>query len=216
VRSRQPGAEVPPVFSNANIAAADMGGAVELVSYMYGPGFLGRRLIDGLTEPTWRVTETLAEETMFPHEITISFFDRLPAIIGSVVIVLPEEVHAAPKDVEVWTSAEDPENGYTKVASKTLAQKPGEHTIPIPDVEAKFVRLRITSGYWDTIEIAEMRVIESGRRGYVPLFERAPLVKYWKGSPREAAQRGLDWIQQAAAVWAREAKCFGCHVQIRC
>ena len=45
VCSRQPGAEAPPVISNANIAAADMGGRVELVSYMYGPGFIGRRLI---------------------------------------------------------------------------------------------------------------------------------------------------------------------------
>jgi hypothetical protein len=44
-----------------------MGGAVELVSYMYGPGFIGRRLIDGLNEPTWSVTETPAEETMFPR-----------------------------------------------------------------------------------------------------------------------------------------------------
>jgi hypothetical protein len=35
----------------------------------------------------------------------------------------------------------------------------------------------------------------------------------WKGSPREAAQRGLDWLQQAAPDWAAKTGCFGCHVQ---
>ena len=198
--------------ANVNIAAADMGGRVELVSYMYGPGFLGRRLIDGLNNPTWQVNATLPEQAMFPHEIIISFFDRQPATVGSVVIVLGEDVHAAPKDVEIWTSPHDLENGYTRVATKTLEAKVGEQAITFPDVEAKFVKLRITSGYWDTIDMAEVRVIESTRRGYIPLFTRAPMVQRWKGSPHEAAQRGLDWLQQSAVEWARDAKCFGCHV----
>ena len=51
------------------------------------------------------------------------------------------------------------------------------------------------------LEIAEVRVIEGTRPGYTPLFVRAPTVKFWKGSPREAAQRGLDWLQHAAPVW---------------
>ncbi len=48
----------------------------------------------------------------------------------------------------------------------------------------------------------------------MPLFVRAPTVKFWKGSPREAAQRGLDWLQHAAPVWPiGKGLCFGCHVQ---
>ena len=35
----------------------------------------------------------------------------------------------------------------------------------------------------------------------------------WKGSPREAAQRGLDWLQHAAPAWVAKQPCFGCHVQ---
>ncbi len=42
---------------------------------------------------------------------------------------------------------------------------------------------------------------------------RAPIVKHWKGSPREGAQRGLDWLQQAGPVWIKTNGCFGCHVQ---
>jgi hypothetical protein len=191
-----------------------MGGAVELVSNMYGPGFIGRRLIDGLLDPTWKVQEKLADESTYPFDIVLSFFERQPATIESVVIVLPEDVTMAPKDVEVWMSPTDLHDGYTKVAVQTLAARPGEHAIAIPNVEAKFVKLRITSSYLeDIIEIAEVRVVESSQQGHVPLFTRAPAVKYWKGSPREAAQRGLDWLQQAAPVWTRESNCFGCHVQ---
>jgi hypothetical protein len=63
------------------------------------------------------------------------------------------------------------------------------------------------------VELAEVRVLESAREGYVPLLTRAPAVKRWKGSPREAAQRGLDWLQQSAVDWAGHHQCFGCHAQ---
>jgi len=38
-----------------NLAAADMGGAVEEITGSFGPGFTGRRLVDGPDAPTWRV-----------------------------------------------------------------------------------------------------------------------------------------------------------------
>src|SRR5688572_9440640 len=36
-----------------------------------------------------------------------------------------------------------------------------------------------------------------------------------KGDPkaRDAAQRGLDWLGQAARTWQDGHKCYGCHVQ---
>ena len=107
----QPGSEGSKPAAAANLAAADMGGAVESVSNMYGPGFTGRRLIDGLLDPTWKVTEKLADESMYPHDIVISFFERQPATIESVVLVLAEDVTMAPKDVEVWTSPNDLQDG---------------------------------------------------------------------------------------------------------
>jgi hypothetical protein len=63
------------------------------------------------------------------------------------------------------------------------------------------------------LEIAEVRVLEAARDGYVPLFTRAPGARLWNGSPREGAQRGLDWLQQTAVDWHRESTCAGCHVQ---
>ena len=70
---------------------------------------------------------------------------------------------------------------------------PGEHPVQFPARQARYVRLRVLSGESPRmVEVAELRVLEAARAGYVPLFTRAPDVKRWKGSPREAAQRGLD------------------------
>ena len=187
----------------------------------FGPGFTGRRLIDGLLEPTWKwvYAETpitgswVGQQVPYPQEATISFFERHSAVIKGVTIVLPDPATLAPKDIEIWTSMELADGRFTRAAATTLEAKPGEQTISFEPVEAKFVKLRILSGPELDLEVAEVRVIEGMRQGYTPLFVRAPAVKVWKGSPREAAQRGLDWLQQAAPAWVAVHPCFGCHVQ---
>jgi hypothetical protein len=243
--SATPAADAPKPIPDANLAAADMGGAVEeLTAYFgpgwkpyfrytpdgrtgeepvstFGPGFTGQRLIDGLLEPTWKwvyakapiTGEWTAQKVPYPQEATFSFFERHPALIKGVTIVLPDPATLAPKDVEIWTSMELADNRFTRVAAKTIEAKPGEQTVSFDPVEAKFVKLRIVSGPESDVEIAEVRVIEGTRQGYTPLFVRAPAVKFWKGSPREAAQRGLDWLQIAAPAWVANNNCFGCHVQ---
>ncbi len=205
---------VPPPAEHQNLALADMGGAVEELTGNYGPGFTGRRFIDGLLEPTWLWSEWW-KEVPYPQEVVISFFERQSALIEGLIIVLPKDAASAPKGVEVWTSMKSPSEDFGRVATATLAPKPGEQTVTFSPVEARFVKLRVLSGAKkDVLEIAEVRVIESARSGYTPLFVRAPTVKLWKGSPREAAQRGLDWLQHAAPVWPEgKGLCFGCHVQ---
>jgi hypothetical protein len=199
---------------DANVAAADMGGAVEELTGNYGPGFTGRLLIDGQLKPTWKLDATASEEKVpYPQEAVFSFYERNPALIRAVAISIPNPSFA-PKDVEVWTSMDAASDRYTRVSAVALAAKTGEQSISFTPVDAKFVKLRIVSGVTDNgLEIAEIKVIEASRSGYTPLFARAPFVKFWKGSPREAAQRGLDWLQQAAPTWAQHHKCFGCHVQ---
>jgi hypothetical protein len=207
-------AETPP--EEINLAAADMGGAVEELTDNYGPGFTGRRLIDGLLEPTWELKfETNPPPAVkFPREAVISFFEREPAWIEAVTIVLPADPASAPKDIEIWTSMTNPHENFSRVATAKLEPKPGAQTVEFDAVEAKFVKLRVLSGAVpEGIEIAEVRVLESDKRNYTPLFTRAPLAHKWKGSPREGAQRGLDWLQQAGMGWIRYNGCFGCHVQ---
>src|SRR6266850_3047956 len=198
---------IPPP-PNANVAAADMGGAVEELTGNYGPGLTGRRLIDGLTDPSWQWSEWW-KEVPYPQEAVISFYERQPALIKALTIALPASAPTtapatepapmpAPKDIEVWTSMGNAPEGFSKVAAATLEAKAGEQSVTFSPVEARFVKLRVLSGaVKDVLEIAEVRVIEAERSGYTPLFVREPRVKDWKGSPREAAQRGLDWLQHA-------------------
>jgi hypothetical protein len=44
----------PATLTDVNLVAADMGGAVEELKEFLSPGMAGRRLLDGLSEPTWR------------------------------------------------------------------------------------------------------------------------------------------------------------------
>ncbi|MGB5133017.1 MAG: hypothetical protein WBO00_10400, partial [Steroidobacteraceae bacterium] len=233
------GADAPATLTKVNLAATEVGGGIEEITGFVGPGFTGRRLLDGRTAPTWKrdwyseiAAERKKEEGVFrtvdgpaekpprlegpayPVEIVFSFFDRQPALVGAVTIVLPAAPAPLPKDVEIWTSPESATEGFEKVAEKSLAAQPAEQTLSFPAREARYVKLRILSGTSETdFEIAEVRVLESARAGYVPLFTRAKDVKRWKGSPREAAQRGLEWLQQAAVNWNDYSPCFGCHVQ---
>ena len=222
--------EPPATLTDVNLVAANMGGAVEELTEFYGPGLRGRRLIDGLLDPTWRAPDNWwpggmynqSYWTKYPQEVLFSFYERKPALVGALTFILPaaptvtvEDSSTAPAQVEVWTAMDSAPAHFTRVASDTLDPKSTEQTVTFPAVQARFVKLRLLSGATArVVEIAEVRVLESAREGYVPLFDREPRVKFWKGSPRAAAQRGLDWLQQSAVNWAPPPDgCFGCHVQ---
>ncbi len=224
-----PEPEAPATLTDVNLAAADVGGAVEELTGFYGPGLMGNRLIDGRLDSTWFAPADWSPYgmyskiywTKYPQDIVFSFYERQPALIGAIAITPPdaptvkvEDVSTAPAGVEVWTSMDSAPERFTRVVTATLEAKPGEQTITFPATEARFVKLRLLSGVSGrVVEIAEVRVLESVREGYEPLFNRAPGVKLWKGSPREAAQRGLEWLQQSAVDWSTGHQCFGCHVQ---
>src|SRR5689334_121650 len=199
-----------PAFADVNVAAADMGGDVESLTDVYGPGPTGRRLIDGALTPAWRTTAPVT----YPHEATISFYEREPALVQSVAIDLPSNAAFAPKDVEIWTSTDLADEKFVKAAAQTLKAQSGTQLISFSPIEARFIKLRVLSGFSPAgLEIAEVRVLEGVRAGYTPLFARQPGAAQWKGSPREAAQRGLEWLQTSAAAWTDEHNCYGCHVQ---
>jgi hypothetical protein len=209
-----PVADPAAPIEKVNLAAADLGGAVEEVTASYGPGFTGLRFIDGLDVPAWKAETSPPVEVPYPQEVVISFFEREPAIVDAVQVVLPQPATSAPKDVEVWTSMASSTEHFSRKAIATLEAKAGVQVIDFDPVEARYVKFVARSGFSPhALEITELRVLESRQPGYTPLFTRAPLVTHWKGSPREAAQRGLDWLQQAAPVWIKKNNCFGCHVQ---
>ena len=187
-----------------------MGGQIEEQTGAYGAGYFGRRLIDGKLEPAWNPVRPFT----YPVDVVLSFFHREPALVSAVTITLDAYVNLAPKDVEIWTSPDSPIDHFTKAAAQSLEAKEGDQTIKFDPVECRYVKLRILSGASPTnIEIAEVRVTEASRAGYVALAARNPDVATWPRSPRQAAQLGLDWLQQSAVDWQADRKCFGCHVQ---
>ena len=233
-KAEQPAAtatpEPPATLTDVNLVAAGMGGAIEELTGFYGPGLRGRRLIDGRLTPTWRAPDDWWPGgmydslywTKYPQDIVFSFYERKPALIGGVKLVLPgaptvqvEDSSTAPAKVEVWTAMDQAPERFARVAASTIDARTTEQTVSFPATQARFVKLRLLSGATArVVEIAEVRILESSRSGYVPLFDREPRVKFWNRSPREAAQRGLDWLQQSAVDWAPQHDgCFGCHVQ---
>src|SRR5688572_31995376 len=99
--------------------------------------------------------------------MVFSFFGRRPALVGALSIVLPQqstaelpnETSAAPKDVEVWISTKSPTEAFIQVATATIEPVPGERKIEFDAVEARYVKLRIVSGYSPKeLELSEVRV----------------------------------------------------------
>jgi hypothetical protein len=218
-------ANLPATLTDVDLAAEDAGGLIESLS-----GNLieltRHRLIDGAKNPSWKTPRTFTwnseDWVKFPCDVVFSFFDRQSALVGAVTIVLPEVSSAeapedkvdAPKAVEVWLASENSAQAYRKVAEASIEATAGDHQMTFPATEAKFVKLRVVSGYSNKeLEIAEVRILEAARLGYVALAARAPELKFWKGSPRQAAERGLAWLQLAAVDWSRTNRCAGCHVQ---
>src|SRR5215831_4984216 len=202
-------AEVVPPFvpQKDNIVASDRGGVIEDITNEYGPGYTGNLLIDGKTDTVWKPSSSA-----LPQEIVFSFFNRQPAMVGSVLITAPAA--DAPKDVEVWTSTTSPGDGFQKVAAKTLASSGRDQAITFDPIQANYVKLRVLSGYQPAgVEIQEVQIVEAQQPDYTPLATLHPDMAVWKRSPRHAAQRGIEWLQAATMEWQSRNNCFGCHVQ---
>jgi outer membrane protein OmpA-like peptidoglycan-associated protein len=204
-------AEIVPPFApqQGNIAASAIGGDIESITGDCGPGANGNLLIDGSADPTWEPSGALT----FPREIVLSFFNREPVRLRSVVLTAPSGT-SAPKDVEVWVSTSSPSEGFQKIAGLTFPPTAGDHVISFDPVEARFLKLTILSAQGPNLKIGEIQAVEAERSpDYMPLAVRNPDMAAWKTGPRHAAQRGIEWLQTAAVAWQHANNCFGCHVQ---
>ena len=224
-------------LTDVNVALDENGGAIESISgtvdpstQFYGTGFNGRRLIDGQTEPTW-AGDPASDPLDPPHqpvipgiplEIVLSFYRHQTVLVGAVAITPGKDLTRAPKDVEIWVSNASPSDGFQKVGGGTLPPDSSDHQITFPPVEARYLKIRVLSNQQigmdgkatkPTLEIAEIRLLEARGAGYVSIRDRNPDLPEWKGSPRYAAQHGIEWLQPAAVAWQKTNNCFGCHSQ---
>jgi hypothetical protein len=172
----------------ANLALEDRGGHVDQVTGAAGPGYLGLRLIDGAAEPAW----TAVTPTVYPQEITFSFYERQSALVGAVAIDSAEP-SIAPLEVEVSTAA-DPLSPFTPVARQQLTGGVPHQKISFAPVEARAVKLRVVSGQSkDRLGLAEVR---SWRR-HAPVHRRHPRVSLNgepEGQPARSRANGTDWL----------------------
>lgn len=227
-------------LTDVNVALDENGGAIESISGIWvtrdpskgavptqfcGVGLNGRRLIDGRMEPSWAGDTSGAQDYVVPGiplEIVLSFYRHQTALVGTVVITPGKDLTRAPKDVEIWVSKSSPTDGFLQTGSGTFPSNLGDQKIIFSPAEARYLKVRVLSNqqggtdYYTgkpTVEIAEIQVFEAGHRGYVSIRDRNPDLASWKGSPRYAAQRGIDWIQPAAHGWSYYNNCYGCHIQ---
>lgn len=224
-------------LTDVNVALDENGGDIESMTgtvdpttRFYGTGFNGRRLIDGRTEPSW-AGDPEQDPVNPPHrpvvpgiplEIVLSFYRHQTVLVGAVVFTPGKDLTRAPKDVEIWVSNASPSDGFQKGGSGTLPPGPADHQVAFSPVEGRYLKIRVLSNQQGgidartqkpTLEIAEIRVLEARRAGYVSIRDRNPDLPNWKGSPRYAAQRGIEWLQPAAIAWQQQHSCFGCHIQ---
>ncbi len=201
----------------------------DVPSQFCGGGVNGHRLIDGRTELIW-AGDPQNDPVDLPHpvmvpavpvEIVLSFYRHQTALVGAVVITPGKNQARAPKDVEIWASNTSPSEGFQNVGGGTFPADLDDHKITFSPVEARYLKVRVLSNQGGvdsgsskpTVEIAELQVLEVRRKGYVSIRDRNPDLPDWKGSPRYAAQHGIDWLQPAAVGWGMKQDCFGCHIQ---
>jgi outer membrane protein OmpA-like peptidoglycan-associated protein len=196
------------VPSGANIAALATGGEIESINDAYGPGHLGRLLLDGSPATVW----TPDGDNVYPHDVVFSFYKRDTALVSALVLN-PASDGWGPKMVEVWTATDSANGAFTKAAVADVTDTLPVQAIAFTPVLARYVKLRIDSGPDPALKIGEVQIIEGTRPGYTTMLARHPEIAKWKTSVRYAAQAGIDWLEPASMDWQRDSRCFGCHVQ---
>ena len=188
-----PSAPAGAAAGGVDLVSLDMGGRVDKVSSQYrnktewSPWALlaGKEFAD----TGWCSADSDFPKD-FPQEVVLSFFAHQPALIANVVIntATRDDPAIRAKDVEIWVSKDSPDQGFTKVAQKTLSHDPGDQTISFQPTTARYVKIRVLSNYGDKAEVqmGKVKVIEASGPGYVPMLKRYPdLAALLSGAPLE-------------------------------
>jgi hypothetical protein len=161
----------PPTF-DGNVASIDFGGAVEKSPATQTQGTQHQELIDGNRE-TWWETFGNADD---PSDVVLSFFAREPMLIDGIVVqARSADDDEFPRAVEVLVSMTGVDGPFTKVAAADLPLAE-DAPVKFDPVEARFLKVRFLknrTGGLD-VRVAELKVHEAQRAGYVPLLTRHP------------------------------------------
>lgn len=197
-----------------DLVSLDMGGRVDRVSSQYGNVEWSPWVLlagEHFAHTGW-CSKDLNFPKDFPQEVVLSFFGYQPGLIAMVVINTATRNDPAnwAKDVEIWVSKDSPDQGFTKVAQKTLSNDPGDQVISFQPATARYVKIRVLSNYGDKSEVqmGKVKVIEASGPGYVPMLKRNPdLAALLSGAPLEGIFPAKPPISTApgAATSARQS-----------
>jgi hypothetical protein len=168
-------AQSPAASGEFDLALIDHGGRIE--------GDLGAQ-----AGKAWHLIAGTADEYYWsssedpPQEVVLSFLGRQSALISGIVLSQSASgaVDAYAKDVEVWISSTSPDQGFVKLGAAVMPRESGaEQRLDMAPVEARFVKLRITSNHSPDAassytELGRIKVIEGSRSGYQSLLQRNP------------------------------------------
>ena len=199
--------QAPP--RRTDLVALDMGGRIERVTSNYDhSAWTAMNLLGTLPydQGAWSSADAELPKN-FPQDVVMSFFGRQQALVAAVVIDLHTRNDAKhwAKDVEIWTSMNEADNTFTKVAQKTLADTPGDQTISFTPVQARFVKVRATSNWGDPSEVqmGRVKVLEGKAPGYKSMLERNPdLAALINGTPLDKILKPKAAAAPAAAPQA--------------
>jgi hypothetical protein len=160
-----------PTF-DGNVASADFGATVEKSPDTNSHSDHHQELIDGDRETVW---ETIGNGDE-PNDVVLSFFAREPMVIDGIAIRSGDATDERfPRAVEVLVSMTGVDGPFTKVAAADL---PLSDEVPVKfnPVEARFLELRFSKNHSDglALRVADVKVHEGQRPGYVPLTARHP------------------------------------------
>ncbi len=187
-----PSAPAVAAAGGVDLVSLDMGGSADKASSQYPkPEWSPWALLAGkqFADTGWS-SANLDFPKDFPQEVVLSFFAHQPGLIATVVIntATRNDPPNWAKDVEIWVSKDSPDQGFTKVAQKTLSNDPGDQVISFPPVMARYVKIRVLSNYGDNqgAQMGKVKVIEASGPGYVPMLTRNPdLAALLSGAPLE-------------------------------
>jgi len=212
--AKAPSAPAGTAAGGVNLVSLDMGGRVDRASSQYPKTeWSPWTLLAGehFADTGWCSADSDFPKD-FPQEIVLSFFGHQPALITMVVINTATRNDPAnwAKDVEIWVSKDSPDQGFTKVAQKTLSNDPGDQVISFQPTTVRYVKIRMLSNYGDKTEVqlGKVKVIEGSGPGYVPMLKRNPdLAALLSGAPLEGIFPAKPPISVApgAATTARQS-----------
>ncbi|WP_158308420.1 VWA domain-containing protein [Thiocapsa marina] len=159
--------------SGINLAHAALGGRVlSATSQAHDSIWHAEALIDGFGyggEACKPSCGWASEDRRLPQELVFALREQRMARLKGVILDTQSCLgdfgclQALPRMVEIWISRSSPDAGFELAAQRLVRPVTAKHYIPLPEIEARFVKLVIRSNYGSArrTQLAEVEILEA-------------------------------------------------------